>query len=74
MDFDPLKQPPIHMAIVYGPIPSWKKPKKSEKGNTSEDELIPMCKICQSLIVVSIIKAWIFVIFSGTLSYFFHFR
>ena len=52
MDFDPLKQPPIHMAIVYGPIPSWKKPKKSEKGNTSEDELIPVCKICESLIVV----------------------
>ena len=54
MDFDPLKQPPIHMPIVYGPIPSWKKPKIKEKGNTTEDELIPVCKICESFITVSL--------------------
>jgi hypothetical protein len=55
MDFDPLKQPPIHMAIVYGPIPSWKKPKTMGKKNTPhEDEIIPICKICGNLVVVSI--------------------
>ena len=51
MDFDPLKQPPIHMAIVYGPIPSWKKPKNMGKRNTPKDEIIPMCKICGNLVV-----------------------
>ena len=54
MDFDPLKQPPIHMPIVYGPIPSWKKPKILEKGDVSEDQLIPLCKICEGVIVVSV--------------------
>ena len=55
LDFDPLKQPPIHMPIVYGAIPSWKKPKIKDNENVEKDEPIPFCKICENLIVVSIL-------------------
>ncbi|XP_028396720.1 structure-specific endonuclease subunit SLX1 homolog [Dendronephthya gigantea] len=51
MDFDLLKQPPVHMAIRFGPITSWKKPKDT-KDVGSENASVPMCKICDNLIVI----------------------
>lgn len=51
MDFDTLKQPPIHMPIVYGSIPSWKKPKSADIAREEELETKTCC-ICKDLITV----------------------
>lgn len=52
MDFDVLKQPPIHMPIVYGPIPSWKKPKQNLKEReSSNNDTMPLCSICKRHVV-----------------------
>ena len=58
IDFDPLKQPPIHMPIVYGLIPSWKKPKMSEQKDDCEKKL-EFCCICeQPMVSVGVDCSW----------------
>ena len=52
MDFDPLKQPPIHMPIVYGPVTSQKMPKETvHRCQKSNSDLASFCSICSGLMV-----------------------